>query len=274
MIRITALMDDRSSENKNLINEHGLSYFVEADGRTYLFDCGQSAGTWRNAEVLGLDAAHVDAVVLSHSHYDHAGGYRSLAELGSGGLLYTGEGFWEEKCSFDGSACQSRSAGFESGFLKNHGIIHRTVTDVTEIAPGIFLVGDFPRLTDYETIPQKYVRKTKTGFVWDDFRDEICMAIDLDGTLAVLVGCSHPGIVNMVTRVHEALKMPVRAVFGGTHLLEATESRIDATLNALEALGLETLCLSHCSGTAAQAAVARRETLKGCHLCVGDSVVL
>lgn len=275
MIRMTALMDDLASKNQALVSEHGLSYFIEAGDKRILFDCGQSSNTWRNAAALGLDIRELDAVVLSHSHYDHAGGCRSLIESGGGSpQVYTGQSFWEQKCSFDGTGCKDRSAGFDAGFLRNHGITQREVPDLAEISPGIWAVGDFPRINDFETIPQKYVRKTEAGFVWDDFRDEICLALDIGGGLAVLAGCSHPGIVNMVTRVQNALGMPVRAVFGGTHLLEATEHRICATLDALYALGVETIGLSHCSGSAAQSAAERDGRMKCCRLTVGDGVVL
>lgn len=273
MIRLTAWMDDKKSQKENIISEHGLSYFVEAGDQKFLFDCGQSVSTWHNAAALGLDAPALDAVILSHSHYDHAGGYRSAPEPLCP-LLYTGDGFWEEKFSFDGITCQSRWAGFDSGFLKARGVSQTVVTDVTEIAPGIYLIGSFPRVIPFETIPEKYVRKSDTGFIWDDFRDEICMAIDVGGALAVLVGCAHPGILNMITRVHDALHLPVRAIYGGIHLLEVPESRITATLEGLHNLGVETFGLGHCSGTGVEAAIRRDERFRGARLCVGDSVIL
>ena len=83
MIRITALMDNNPSEHKALVAEHGLSFLVESSAFRMLFDCGSGAHPWANAYRLGLDVGHVDAVALSHSHYDHAAGYRDLIEDGS-----------------------------------------------------------------------------------------------------------------------------------------------------------------------------------------------
>ena len=80
MLRITALMDNKPSENKALIAEHGLSLLAQYGDRRILFDCGSGANTLKNAHRLGLDLKNLDAVVLSHSHYDHAGGFRYLAE--------------------------------------------------------------------------------------------------------------------------------------------------------------------------------------------------
>ena len=88
-------MDDTGSENLALRAEHGLSYWVEAGGRRFLFDCGQGAATMANARRLGADLASADFTICSHSHYDHAAGFRDMAEACCGGkLLYTGPGFW------------------------------------------------------------------------------------------------------------------------------------------------------------------------------------
>lgn len=238
MVRITALMDDKTS-NSACINEHGLSYLVESPAGTLLFDCGQGENTWHNARALGLDLNDVDTVILSHNHYDHAGGLPSLPETGRRRTLYTGSDFFEEKYSFDGNKYHSRGAGFDAAFPESHGFSHQIVRDTTQIAPGIHLIGNFPRVHTFETTPSRYVRKTSAGYIPDDFHDEICMAVDVGGKLAVLVGCAHPGIVNMVSHVHNLLNRPIYAVFGGIHLLDVEESRICATLAKMRDMGVE-----------------------------------
>ena len=275
MVRITALMDNNPSENKALIAEHGLSLLVEREDFRLLFDCGSGEHPWHNAHRLGRDLQNLDAVVLSHSHYDHAAGFRDLTEqIGGSALLYTGPYFFEEKFAFDGVRYTDLSAGFDQDFLERYSIQRQAVEDVTEIAPGIYLVADFPRTHDFETIPGRFVRRREGGFVPDSFPDEICLALDVGGRLAVLVGCSHPGILNMVERVHAALKKPVFAVFGGTHLKEADAGRINATVSRLRELGLELLGLSHCSGENAEQAVRECPNVRGCHLAVGDCLFL
>ena len=73
-MKVTALMENTSGR-EGCVGEFGLSFLVEANGRRVLFDAGQSATTVRNAEVLGIDLAQVDAAVLSHGHFDHANGF-------------------------------------------------------------------------------------------------------------------------------------------------------------------------------------------------------
>src|SRR5262245_39874665 len=64
---------------------HGLSLLITAyigsDKRTLLFDAGPHGPTFlRNAEILGVDLSDVEAVVLSHGHWDHAGGLIAAIE--------------------------------------------------------------------------------------------------------------------------------------------------------------------------------------------------
>lgn len=273
MVRITALMDNQPSEHKALINEHGLSYLIEGRGVRLLFDCGSGEHPWHNAHRLGRSLMGLDAVALSHSHYDHAAGYRDLLEQGADcRILYTGPHFFEPKYAFDGLKYTDLSAGFDVGFLSSHNVEHRVVEGVREVGPGMYLVSGFPRTHEFETIPSRFVRQTSQGFVPDDFADEQCMVLETDGKLVVLVGCSHPGILNMVDRVHAHFQKPVYGVFGGTHLVEADETRIQTTVDRLQTLGLEALGLSHCSGEAAECAIARRADVRGCHMGTGDCI--
>lgn len=273
MLSLTALMDNKPTEHKALIAEHGLSLHVQYGDRRLLFDCGSGANPLRNAHRLGVDLKDLDAVILSHSHYDHAAGFRDLTESGLGSRdLYTGPNFFEAKYAKNGVRFTNLACGFDAGFLEENGICHHEVRGVEELFPGVWLISGFPRVHSFETIPERFVRRTEAGFVTDDFGDEVCMALEIEGRLAVLVGCSHPGILNMMTQVSRLLGKPIRAVFGGTHLVEADENRIRETIRSLREMGLEILGLSHCSGDAADCAICADPSIQGCHLGTGDCI--
>lgn len=275
MLRITALMDDQTPKDTSLISEHGLSFYVQYNELRLLFDCGMTDAAQTNARVLGIDLRKLDAVILSHSHYDHAAGFRSLTENGLGSsCLYTGPGFLKPKFAWKENRYADLSCGFDAGFLEEHHICHLEIADHVQIHPGVWLISRFPRIHNFETIPERFVLKTPEGFVRDDFSDEVCMALEVEGGLAVLVGCSHPGILNMLSHIQTLLKKPIRAVFGGTHLVEADESRIETTMDVLQNMGLEILGLSHCSGDAARKAMDSRPDIHSCHLCAGDNITL
>ena len=272
MLQITALMDNRLTGRKDLLCEHGLSLYVVSEGKSILFDCGSSEKMLYNAKKLGIDLGKLDAVVLSHAHYDHAGGFRFLAEQYPVGRVYTGPGFFEPKYARSDNCCKNLSAGFDECFLKEQGIAHRTVDGVAEILPGVYAISGFPRREPMETIPDRFLRLTRAGFVPDDFPDELCLALETHEGIVLLVGCAHPGILNMARHVTAVLGKPIRAVLGGTHLVEADTQRVQRTVEELGRMGVTLLGLSHCSGETAQTLVRQREDITACHLGPGDCV--
>lgn len=273
MIKLTCLMDNMPSENKALRAEHGLSIYIETPEASFIFDCGSGENTLYNAHRLGIDLARTSFTVCSHSHYDHAAGFRDLAEHGLGGTtLYTGAGFWEHKYADNTPKYTDLSCGFDAEFLNEQGIRHEICTDIKEILPGVWTVTDFTRRNAFETIPKRFVKGELNALTPDLFDDELCLAIDTADGVVIVVGCSHPGILNIAQSVHERLNKPICALLGGTHLVEADEPRIYKTIAELKAMGLRILGLSHCSGTLAEQLVNQDKTVQCCHLAVGDSI--
>lgn len=270
MMQITALMDNALTGRRDLLCEHGLSMFISYYGRNVLFDCGSSEKMLYNAKKLGIDLGRLDAVVLSHSHYDHAGGFRYLAEQYPVGRLYTGPGFFEPKYAQSENCYKNLSAGFDRNFLIEQEIAHRTVEGVETILPGIYAISGFPRLEPMETIPKRFLRLTEGGLVPDDFRDELCLALETGRGIVLLVGCAHPGILNMVHHVQKLLGKPVCGVLGGIHLSEADAPRVQRTVETLARMGVNLLGLSHCSGDLAEALARQREDITACRLGSGD----
>lgn len=252
-MKVITLMDDRASENQELIAEHGLSYWIDTGEQKLLFDCGVSENTWKNAKKLGLDIKEVDAVILSHSHYDHARAYRSFIEQGGGGnILYTGSYFFEKKYSHEGEVFRDLSAGFTEAFLKDKRIEHRVCKGQLELAKGVWLFSNFERKYDFETIPKRFVKETSKGMIRDFFEDEICIVIERENALYLFVGCSHPGILNMAETIQNRMKKSIYGIFGGTHLIEADSVRMEKTIQRFKELGVQVLGLSHCTGELAR----------------------
>ena len=274
MLKITTLMDNVPSSRRGLVAEHGLSYFVETDVESFLFDCGQGPHTVENAQVLGL-ARQTDAVILSHAHYDHCGGYRYFIRKGYGSRnLFTGPHFFEKKYAAHGMKYTDLSAGFGPDFLEENGISHHVVEGCREISSGMFLVTGFPRETAYEKIPQEFMRLTPDGMVQDEFPDEICLVIERKEGMVVLAGCSHPGIVNMARHVKDLFQKPVYAIFGGTHLMAASEEAAEKTIDELQEMGVTVFGMGHCTGEKAEEKIRERKGIKSCHLSPGDCFIM
>ena len=275
MLRITALMENTASEHKSLINEHGLSLLVEDGKHRVLFDCSAGSHFLYNAHKLGISLEGLDAVVISHSHYDHAAGFRDFAEAGyTGARLFVGPGFFEKKFARDGIRYTDLSAGWDETFALSNGFPVHTVTGKEEILPGMTLYQGFPRVHAEEIIPDRFVKETACGFVQDDFSDEIALAVSTEKGLVVIVGCSHPGIVNMIDSIHERSGEKIHAVFGGTHLVEAGDERITGSVNSLRSDGVDVIGMCHCSGLHAEEMARDMLGSSASGLSVGDCVII
>ena len=85
---------------------------------------------------------------------------------------------------------------------------------------------------------------------------------------------SHPGILNILNRVKQHFSQPIRAVAGGTHLVEADRDRIHMTLHAMKEMGIGLLAFNHCSGNLLREMMAENSELNTVYLGAGDCLFL
>ncbi|NJD31722.1 MAG: MBL fold metallo-hydrolase [Gammaproteobacteria bacterium] len=256
-MRITTLVENRPSpDDPALEAEWGLSQHVEIGGRRLLLDMGASDAFARNADRLGIDIALVDAAVLSHHHADHGGGLRRFFELNDHAPVYLGPPpAGEPTGRLFGLV--SKRIGLDSRLMDEHATRFKVVQDRTEILPGVFVLpnigGHHPRPSGNRVL---FVRTGK-GYVPDDFRHEVVVALMERDELAVLTGCSHSGVLNMVEKVRQEFPgVPIRAVVGGFHLvalppfnrMSDRESDVAALGRKILDLGVETAWTGHCTG--------------------------
>lgn len=252
MTILRTLLENNLSRNRALTAEHGLSFLVETGGKKILFDCGAGKAARKNAEKMHVSLKDVDYVVLSHSHYDHAAGYPDMVSHGVHAPLVTGPYFFEEKYAREGGKYAYLGCGFGPEFLDKKGIARQVCEGSLTLFDGCHVVGGFERTYAFEKAPARFVRQTAAGMTEDDFPDEVCLAVETVKGLVVIAGCSHPGILNMLETVKKRLDMPVYAVFGGSHLVEADEERVKATMDRLRDMGIGIAGFNHCTGDAAQ----------------------
>ena len=266
LMTLTVLIENTAPEGSKLFAEHGLSFFVETGRTKFIFDCGHTGAAVDNAKILGVDLSEIKIVALSHSHYDHAAGFKKFLTVAPIEKVFTGENFWEEKFSDE----KYRGCGFDKKFLAEKNIEQIICRDVIQLDENSWLVGNFKRRCDFETIPKKFVRaRFKSGgtaglistsknfsgsnklercFVPDDFSDEIVLVLREQGGLAIVTACAHPGILNIVASVGEKFSEPIVSVIGGLHLAGATDERISRTLDGLKNFGVKKILPCHCSG--------------------------
>ena len=244
-----------------LIAEHGLSYLIawEADrSHQILLDFGLSAaGVRQNLETLGLDLSGVEAVVLSHGHFDHYGGLAALAPLLPSGIpLYAGVDVFRHRYLklgeqlADGGQLRKDSLG---------ALAPRLVRQPQEILPGALLSGEIPRLTEFEKGAPNLLVEEDGEIQQDNFVGEQALGFRTGEGLVVISACAHAGIVNTVRHFQELTgEKRIRGVIGGFHLSGAPEGKIRATVAALAELDAKRLVPMHCTGVVAQRELAER----------------
>ncbi len=252
-IKLITLIENNVDSKKNLINEHGLSIYIEAYGKKILFDTGKSNAFFKNANSLGINLNSLDYVVLSHGHYDHGGGFRDLVkEVKNNYKLLVGKGFFNKKYEFlEDNTYKFLGVPFDEEFITDNNIeLTYIKNDIYYIDENIMIFTNFERKNSFEYLNKKFCLKNNTGLGYyvDEFNDEIVLGIKTNEGLILVIGCSHRGIVNILESIMKKTNMKIFKVIGGTHLVNAKNDRINKTIEFLREYSINYLYMCHCTG--------------------------
>lgn len=248
-MKITTLIENKNTGNEMLLCEHGLSLLIETHGKRLLFDTGATGAFVENAAALGVDLGRLDAVIISHAHYDHSGGVkRFLGTVPAGVHFLLGEDYFKPKYKQTAEGVRYIGSSFEKEDLHNAAARLSQVSATTALGQGIYLVKNFTRTYAFEPLNPNFVLPHGDGWQIDPFWDELALAIETRRGLVVVAGCSHCGVANLLSAVSATFQRPVVGVIGGSHLVEADYARITKTITAFKKIGLKQCWLSHCTG--------------------------
>ncbi len=271
--------------------EHGLSIYIEHEGHRILFDTGQSDRFLRNAEILGIDIASVDTLVLSHGHYDHAGGLEYFCHVNSKATIYAKRGLFNEKYNKDG--------GF-IGVAYNPALYDGRVVQLdaeAEIIPGVHIVTDIPLMNAWDThFENLFVcpQGSDGARSQDTFDDEQYLAIETEHGLAVISGCSHRGITNILESSRRIVSQKSTSdapfkratatqnvsspgyclVLGGFHLSNASDELAEHVTQKLLDERIELLGCCHCTGVDNYARIKNRFGTRAFYAWTGADITI
>jgi len=188
----------------------GFACLIRGTEQTVLFDTGGDGPVLlANMERLGVDPFEIDCVVLSHSHGDHTGGVHEL-------LPHLKPVRWYIPVDF--------TARFRKS-LEGAGHTVIPVGGPVEICPAVF----------------------STGELGSGIKEQ-SLIVETEAGLVLITGCAHPGIVHITATARKQRKQKIHLILGGFHLGSTSEAQLSRIVEQLQALGVEKVAPSHCSG--------------------------
>jgi 7,8-dihydropterin-6-yl-methyl-4-(beta-D-ribofuranosyl)aminobenzene 5'-phosphate synthase len=258
-MKLTCLVDNSVQPLSGFWGEHGVAYLIEAGGRRVLFDTGQSGTVLEhNLNLLNISPSTIDALAVSHAHYDHTGGLPALLpHLRPGIPLFANADFFRERFSRrDGSP---RAVGLSlSQEALSARLTLRLSAAAQEVVPGVWTSGEISDRPEFEGRGQGLLMASADGLVADAYRDDMALILRSDDRVALLCGCCHAGLLNTLAHVERTFSLPVTLIIGGLHLIDLARDDLERATATLAAIpGLQHVYPGHCTGEAAFLALAQ-----------------
>ena len=242
---------ENKTDHPGVVAEHGLSIYIEAHGKKILFDTGETGLFAQNAKAMKVDLSEVDLAVISHGHYDHAGGVPTFCEINDRAPLYIHKNAFRKSYGYENGVMDKETCGIIwSDEEREQSEAQLVYTDgPLEIADGIKITGTVPIGEDF--VPtEKFSYYNENGeLVDDDMSHEQCLVIKEPEGIYIFSGCSHRGVLNALQAGKDMFPgEKVAALIAGMHLYSASAEDRKRVVDEMVAENLDKVYPVHCTG--------------------------
>ena len=246
---LTVICDNHAKNE--LLSEHGLSFYILADGLTILFDTGSGETLLPNAMKLGIDLAKCSHLVLSHGHYDHSGGVAQVLAKNTYCSVIAHPFILSDRYSRHADRPVKR-IGMpvnERAVLQQLDPVRLHCSPVASfISENIGITGFIPRTHVFEDTGGPFYLD-ETGQFVDLIPDDQALWINTPQGLVIILGCCHSGVSNTVEYIRQLNDgASVAGIIGGLHLLHASAERLEQTIIYLKKLKPQFIYAGYCTG--------------------------
>lgn len=268
-MKITVLTDNTVYQRENLLGEHGLSLYIEVDGKKILFDTGYSDIFIKNAAKLRIDLTQIDILILSHGHYDHTWGLHHLVNLffehGKRDnkkvkpVLITHPQTLMSKTKYP---IEEFGVTFDKKALANLFKLKLT-KDPLWITENFAFLGEIPRNNDFEAKHPIGEVWTGTTYEKDYITEDSALVYKTSEGIVVVTGCSHSGICNIVDYARDLCDTHmILDVIGGFHLFKEEKEQVSQTVEFFRHSNVKALHPCHCTDFSSRCALSEVVNVK------------
>lgn len=249
-MRFRFLMENKT-DGPGCLAEHGLSIYIEAQGRKLLFDTGASDLFADNAKRLKVDLEEVEALIISHGHYDHTGGVPEFCRINKIAPIYIHEDAFYETYGMEKGKPKSVTSGIRWTDEERSQIDPRILrtSGPARLSENIIISGTIPEIEGHGQTETFYRKLPDGSFEPDPMTHEQILVIREPEGLYVFSGCSHRGVVPAIRYARELFGGERVAVLtAGMHLYSADEETRRRVIAQVLKEDMDLVIPVHCSG--------------------------
>lgn len=267
-LKLKVLLDNHTLIDRYFLGEPGLSFYLECDGETILFDTGYSDAFLRNGQKMGVDFSRINQIILSHGHLDHTWGLTEWIRLYSERAFEGGDQAPRPFLTCHPDALREkhyRSANLPQigSLLNSEPLSHYFQLQLTShplwLTEHLLFLGEIPRENDFEAKSPIGEQEGEPDYLLDDTG----VVFRSDAGLVIIVGCAHAGICNIIEYAKQATgEDRVLDVIGGFHLLTPQPKQLQGTLEYLRELKPRGVYACHCTDLASKIALSQAAPIR------------
>jgi len=253
-------VDNAVQRSSPFWGEHGLAFLIEMEGWRVLFDTGQSGTVLlHNLELLNVNPTTIDALAISHAHYDHTGGLSGLLDQVRPVIpLYANIDLFRERYSRREGELQMIGPSLSEKDLAARLTLELSQTP-QQIIPNLWTTGEIGERPEPEGRSANHFIREGNVLIPDPYMDDLALVLKVGDGLLLLCGCCHAGLLNSLAHVERTFGGPIVGIAGGLHLAGISDNELQHVVDVLSSMPvLKRVYPNHCTGEMAFVTLTQR----------------